>query len=113
MGGVRFEYGIELVGQILTQHTNENPRRKDEEVNSLRSPMNKLTSRSVKQATCAKRQDTEEDDRDMQVKKKGNIQVKQPSPPHSMHCTNLASHCRHHILYHLRLEPPFPNDAEF
>ena len=76
MGGVRFEYGIELGGPVLTQHTDKNPRRNDKGVDSPRSPMNKLTSGSIKQATCAKGQDTKEDNRDMQVKKKRNIQVK-------------------------------------
>ena len=73
MGGVRFKYGIELVGLVLTQHTDKNMRRNDEGVDSPRSPMNELTSGSIKQATCAKGQDSEEDGRDMQVKKKRNI----------------------------------------
>ena len=73
MGGVRFKYGIELVGPVLTQHTDKNMRRNDEGVDSPRSPMNELTSGSIKQATCAKGQDSEEDGRDMQVKKKINI----------------------------------------
>ena len=37
-----------------------------------------------------KRQGTVEDIRDVQVKKKGNIWGRQSSPPHSMHCINLA-----------------------
>ena len=73
VGGVRFKYGIELVGPVLTQHTDKNMRRNDEGVDSPRSPMNELTSGSIKQATCAKGQDSEEDGRDMQVKKKRNI----------------------------------------
>ena len=48
----------------------ESLKRKDEEANFLRSPMSKPTSGSIEQATCIKGQDIEEDNRDVQVKKR-------------------------------------------
>ena len=45
-------------------------RRKDEEANFSKSPMSKPTLGSIEQATCIKGQDTKEDSRDVQVKKR-------------------------------------------
>ena len=67
-GRIRFEYGIEPL--------DENPRRRDEEVDSPRSPQSECSSRNVEEATCTKRKNTEEDGRDVQAKKNGNIQIK-------------------------------------
>ena len=44
----------------------------------------------LEQATWTKRQNIEEGGRNVQAKKKGNIQVKYPLPPYSIHCTNSA-----------------------
>jgi len=77
---------------VLTKCMDENPKRNDEEVDSLGSPMSKPTLGSIKQATCTKRQDIKEDGRNVQVKKKKNIQIKQSLPSHLLHCTNFADH---------------------
>ena len=76
---------------VLTRHMDENPRRRDEEVDSPRSPKSERSSGNVEQVSCTRRQNTEEDGRDVQAKKNGNIQIKQPSPPHSIQCIKLAS----------------------
>ena len=76
VGGVRHEYGIEPMGPIwegrkatytliLVQHMDESPRRKDEEADPLRSPKSKCPSGIIEQATCARRQDTKEGERDV------------------------------------------------
>ena len=51
----------------------KNPRRRDEEAGPPRSPKSEHSSDYFKQATCIRRQNTNEDDRDMQAKKKRNI----------------------------------------
>ena len=59
---------------VLTQYINESPRGETEEVDRLRSSKSEHSSEGFKQA--------------MQTKKKGNIQVKYLSSPHSIHYTN-------------------------
>ena len=61
---------------VLTQHMDKNLRRRDEEVDSLRSPKSKRSSDYFDQTICTRRQNIEEDGRDMQAKKKENIQIK-------------------------------------
>ena len=75
---------------IRAQHVDKGPRKEDVETHHPRSPRNKCTSGTLQLATSTKEQGTVEDNRVVQVKKKGNIWVKQPLPPHSMHYTNSA-----------------------
>ena len=58
---------------MLNRNMDKNPRRRDEEVGPPRSPKSEHSSDYFKQATCIRRQNTNEDDRDMQAKKKRNI----------------------------------------
>ena len=73
---------------IWVGHMGKHLRREDVVTHRLRSPKSEYSSRILQLATCTKGQDTKEDNRDVQVKKRENIWVKQQSPPHSMHCTN-------------------------
>ena len=61
---------------VLTQHIDKNQRRRDKDADSLRSPKSERSSDCFEQATYTRRQNTEEDGRDVQVKKKENIQIK-------------------------------------
>ena len=76
VGGVRHEYEIETMGpiwegrkatctSIMVQHVGESPRRKDEEADLPRSPKSKRSSGIIEQATCTKRQDSNEGERDV------------------------------------------------
>ena len=49
----------------MVQHMGESPRRKDEEADLPRSPKSKRSSGIIEQATCTKRQDTNEGERDV------------------------------------------------
>ena len=67
----------------------KNPRRRDEEAGpqgAQRASIPQITS--SRPLASIKRQNTKEDSRDMQAKKKRNIQIKYSSPPHSMQYTN-------------------------
>lgn len=73
-------------------HMDKNLRREDTETHHPRSPKSEYSFEILQLGTCTKRQDTEEDNRDVQVKKRGNIWVQQPLPPHLMYCINSAGY---------------------
>ena len=75
---------------VLTQYIDKNLRIEAEDVDCPRSLKSEHSLGGFEQATWTKRQNTKEWGRNVQAKKKGNIQVKYPLPPHSMHCTNSA-----------------------
>ena len=56
-------------------HMDKNLRREDAETHHPRSPKSKYSSGILQLGTCTKGQDTKENNRDMQVKKRGNIWV--------------------------------------
>ena len=76
---------------VLNQYIDESPRIEAEEANYLRSLKSECSFGGIKHATWTKRQNNKEGGRDVQAKKKGNIQVKYPSPLHSIHYTNSVS----------------------
>ena len=61
---------------IQVGHVGKHSRREDVETHRPRSPKSEYSSRILQLATCTKGLDTEEDNRDVQVKKRGNILVK-------------------------------------
>ena len=67
-------------GLILTlvwfRHVDKSPRRENVETHHPRSPKSEYSSGILQLATCTKGQDIGEDNRDVQVKKRGNIWVK-------------------------------------
>ena len=62
-----------ILSSILSQYVDKSPTIETEEVDHPRCPKSKHSSKGFKQATWTKRQNTKEGDRDVQVKKKGNI----------------------------------------
>ena len=58
---------------VLAQYVDKSLSIEIEEADRWRSPKSEHCSKCFKQATWTKRQNTKEGDRDVQVKKKGNI----------------------------------------
>ena len=79
-----------ILSSVLAQYVDKSPSIETKEANRPRSPKSEHSLEGFKQATWTKRQNTEEGLRDVQVKKKENIQVKYSLPLHSIHYTNLA-----------------------
>ena len=75
----------------LAQHVDKSSGIETKEVGHPRSPKIEHSLEYFRQVTWTKRLRTEERGRDVQVKRRGDFQAKYSSPPHSMHCTNLAS----------------------
>ena len=103
VGWLRFEHGILPSGsdsrrrkaQLLissAQFIDKSPGLETKEVDHLRSSRNKQSLEGFRQATWTKRQNTEKWSRDVQIRKSGSFQAKYSSPPHLMHCINLAGH---------------------
>ena len=64
---------------VQARPVDKNPRREDVKAHHPRSPKSKHSLEGFRQATWTKRQNNKEEGRDVQVKKKGNIQIKYPS----------------------------------
>ena len=88
-----------ILSSVLAQYVDKSPSIETKEVNHPRSPKSEHSLEGFKQVTWTKRQNTEEGLRDVQVKKKGNIHVKYPLPPHSIHCTNLAGRINSRVTF--------------